>query len=411
MRPSCSQCIRKGRKCNGYRDPVAALFCDESKGFATKRQRLTGPKRRTSTASPKSSPSLGIDKALAACSMMFDTYSHSDSSQSRGTSLLFEQVDHTLERSPPVESQASCFLNSTFTTDESDMVYDNLRFMSNRYACEETEEALVDRLTFMNYCDGADSMINLPPRYDKACIGRWWTADQEHEGFFGKYCKLGTPYTDWRNSSTVEPQFLDLQQRTKQLISNGSASIWDTNIWTPLSAPYLNVSMEVQAPCYFFSNYVLENTSYAKGFLDYLPSLCEDYSADSFLLQAVTALGSFGLGMKRRDFSALNSAQHNYSSALSQLNAALTRKEVALTDQVMTTVFLLGLYEVVHHTFSFSMYDSLTHDRPILVPPLGIFVHGRSTSKEQSRCCSFGGKANWNHQSDAKSSFNGAVKL
>lgn len=41
LRPSCSQCVRAGRLCKGYRDPGDLMFRDESKGLIAKAQRQT----------------------------------------------------------------------------------------------------------------------------------------------------------------------------------------------------------------------------------------------------------------------------------------------------------------------------------------------------------------------------------
>lgn len=357
-----------GRKCNGYRDPVAALFRDESKGFATKRQRVNGPKKSPSTASRKSSQE--IDKALAACSTIFGASSLSDSDQSRENSLPVEPIPEWLETRPSIEDQGTCFLDAKYIMDEPDTFDDNLRFMSNIYACEQAKDALVENDTSLgigglaNYCGASDTLIDSHPRYNLAFIGHYYIAGQDHDRFVAGDYSPGISDTCADTSSAIDPRLLNFDRVTKQPTSIDFEL--DPNIEHRNSLPLANItwSMESQAPCYFFANYVLENTSCSKGYLEYLPGLCENEVTNGFLTEAVTALGLVGLAMRRHDSSALNSARKNYASALNQLNVALTSKEGALTDHALITVFLLGLYEVIcTHFFHLDMPTNLVADQ------------------------------------------------
>ena len=114
------------RTCKGYRDPVAALFRDESKGFGTKCQRVIGPKKSPTAASRKSSKE--IDKALAACSTVFRTSSLSDSDPKGGDDLSFEPM---AESSPSVEHEATCFHDTDYIMDEPRSLDDNFQFTLN----------------------------------------------------------------------------------------------------------------------------------------------------------------------------------------------------------------------------------------------------------------------------------------
>jgi hypothetical protein len=80
--------------------------------------------------------------------------------------------------------------------------------------------------------------------------------------------------------------------------------------------------------------------------LNYLPTLCAKEGGNSFLMNAVTALGLVGLASKKHDQGTLNAARLKYASALRELNEALTSSDGTLSDQALTTVFLMGLYEV-----------------------------------------------------------------
>jgi hypothetical protein len=144
----------------------------------------------------------------------------------------------------------------------------------------------------------------------------------------------------------------------------------------------LSDSKEMQALCYFFANYVLEDTSISKGYLNYLPNLCTNDGGYSFLIDAVTSLGLIGLAMKKQNQNALNTAHLKYASALRELNIALMSREGALTDQVLTTVFLMGLFEV--RSTSTAIFPCLIISfRRILAPRHITYARGRSISGEQ----------------------------
>lgn len=170
--------------------------------------------------------------------------------------------------------------------------------------------------------------------------------NRDGEGFgFGDAMDAGFPTTCDTDSTEAE-QGLDFDLVTEQ--PSATEFALDRDRAYSMQNPPVSVtwSIELQAPCYFFANYVVEDTSNSKGYLNYLPSLCESEATNGFLRGTVTSLGLVGLAMRRRDLSVMNSARTKYASALSQLNVALTRKDGAFTDQALTTVFLLGLHEV-----------------------------------------------------------------
>jgi hypothetical protein len=339
-----------GRKCKGYRDPVAVLFRDESKGLAAKRERVTGTKKAPSTAFRKSSQE--IDKALAACSTMFGNSSISDSDQIYDNSLLSGSIVRAIEKFPSIEDQGVWFLDTDYAMDEPDALDENFQTLSKMDACDEAREAFLESVSSLgvagltNYCGASDSMIDSRLRNNTTFIDSWCTASQDREKFVSSDFGLEFSQSYCDNSTTVNPKLLDFDLTAKQSTSTTLPLDLETEYWTSLFLTNITCSIESQAPCYFFANYVLENTSYSEGFLDYLPGLCENSVTNSFLLEAVTALGLVGLAMKRHSSTDLNSARRNYVSALNQLNVTLTSKDGALTDQALTTVFLLGLYEV-----------------------------------------------------------------
>jgi hypothetical protein len=350
-----------GRKCKGYRDPVAALFRDESKGFVLKRERVTGQKKSPTAASHESSQE--IDRALAACSTIFRTSSLNDSDQSCVDSLLSEPLLGPLERSPSVEDQGTCFLDTSYTMDEPEVFNDNFQFMSNMYVCEEARDTLVENVTSLgvaglkSHAAVSDTIIDSDIRYNMAFIESCCSAGQDHERFIVSDLTAELPNTCDEDSTAIDPKLLDFDR------------IADPQASTNVALKNITWSLELQAPCYFFANYVLEDTADSKGYLNYLPGLFENEVTSSFLMDAVTSLGLVGLAMRRHDSSALNYARLKYASALNQLNVALTSKAEALTDQALTTVFLLGLYEVnCASRLHFCMLTHLSQDKHLFSP-------------------------------------------
>jgi hypothetical protein len=103
--------------------------------------------------------------------------------------------------------------------------------------------------------------------------------------------------------------------------------------------------VDEQAACFFFQNYVLEDF---KGFYSYLPGMCNDLPAGSALSEIITSLGLAGIANSKTDMQLMISANVKYTSALHTISVALRDAEEAKTDQTLTAVMLLGLYEVCH---------------------------------------------------------------
>jgi hypothetical protein len=110
--------------------------------------------------------------------------------------------------------------------------------------------------------------------------------------------------------------------------------------------PSLDVCLEDQAVCFFFSNYVLEPEKAGKGVYEFIPALYGGGGVkDSALAYVVPALGLAGLS--GRGAPQLMPAAHlKYTSALRLINRALRDPEAAAQDQTLMSVLLLGLYEV-----------------------------------------------------------------
>jgi hypothetical protein len=119
-----------------------------------------------------------------------------------------------------------------------------------------------------------------------------------------------------------------------------------------LSARFLNTSLDQQATCYFFHNYVLEKHQYIRGNFQYLPDVYAHQKVGPGVSNIVIALGLAGLGHLWRSSDIASNAHKRYTSALWQVGTQLRDNGKAKSDQTLIAVMLLGLYEVRIKTYS-----------------------------------------------------------
>ena len=111
--------------------------------------------------------------------------------------------------------------------------------------------------------------------------------------------------------------------------------------------PSLYDSLETQAICFFFKNYVWEDSQYPKSYFEYLPSIFNAKEPVNAALQnVVISLGLVGLSNTRHTLDVMISAKEKYTIAIRATNSALRDADGAKCDQTLITVMLLGLYEV-----------------------------------------------------------------
>jgi hypothetical protein len=108
-----------------------------------------------------------------------------------------------------------------------------------------------------------------------------------------------------------------------------------------------STSVEDQATCFFFGNYVsgadMLNTC---GNYQYLSSIYTNQTIGISLRQAVSAVGLAGLANFWRAPNIMAKAKSAYCSALRLVNSRLGNIEEAKSDQTLVAIILLGLYEV-----------------------------------------------------------------
>ncbi|PVH77619.1 hypothetical protein DL98DRAFT_495253 [Cadophora sp. DSE1049] len=139
-RPSCSQCIRAGRTCNGYRDPADMMFRDESEGLSSRRQRVKASKsqkQRATCATP-----LTTDSSL---DLMMEISDEAPLSLSIPNFQMLPVISLGLGTSP--EEQATCFFFQNYVLQKDIYARGNFQYLSDIYGCEEVGEGLADSIS------------------------------------------------------------------------------------------------------------------------------------------------------------------------------------------------------------------------------------------------------------------------
>ncbi|CZR55859.1 related to negative acting factor [Phialocephala subalpina] len=126
-RPSCSQCLRAGRACKGYRDPSDLMFRDESEGLSVRRQRIKN------TSQKLADPSTGKSKAIVPAD---------SGTLTPPFAIPFLAVNPCF--SP--EEQATCFFFQNYVLGDDSFATGSFEFLPNVYLTGEIGIALSDSL-------------------------------------------------------------------------------------------------------------------------------------------------------------------------------------------------------------------------------------------------------------------------
>lgn len=132
--------------------------------------------------------------------------------------------------------------------------------------------------------------------------------------------------------------------------SNALAILDSQSLVQSPPAPALSISpclsADVQATCFFFQNYVLEQGGPIRGAFQYLYELYGSEEIGSAVADSVASLGMVGLANFWKAPSIMIGARKKYTSAMSTVSSKLRDIEEAKTDQTLIAIMLLGLYEV-----------------------------------------------------------------
>jgi len=119
------------------------------------------------------------------------------------------------------------------------------------------------------------------------------------------------------------------------------------NISLPLGA---GTSVEDQAICFFFSNYMMTDEEPRYGSLQYIQQIYRSEPVGIALSEILVALGLAGLSTLWKAPDIMISAHRKYSSAVRLINSQLSDSNESKSDQTFVAVMALSLYEV---SFSF----------------------------------------------------------
>lgn len=113
-----------------------------------------------------------------------------------------------------------------------------------------------------------------------------------------------------------------------------------------LFSPTISTSLEEQAICYFFKNYVMDGSASLKGNFSYLLDVYNREVVSVAMNDAIVSLGTVGLAHFYKTPRISINANLKYYSAVNTVSQQLRGLESAKEDQTLITVLLLGLYEV-----------------------------------------------------------------
>ncbi|KAF2677626.1 hypothetical protein K458DRAFT_491691 [Lentithecium fluviatile CBS 122367] len=125
----------------------------------------------------------------------------------------------------------------------------------------------------------------------------------------------------------------------------------------------LPLSLEHQAFCFFYSNYISRPSKKAVTVYESVPALYLASPNDSALLYVITALGLAGLSHHTETYGMETAAEVWYNKALHEVHRNLRDLALAKEDLTLLVVLLLGLYETNTCRTPRSMKSWLRHTR------------------------------------------------
>jgi hypothetical protein len=110
----------------------------------------------------------------------------------------------------------------------------------------------------------------------------------------------------------------------------------------------MSVPLDVQAPCYFMSNFTLASQPTARGYFDFLQPLVKTEPSDSHFSLAFSAVALASLANRphARGSNLFSQAANQYTKALRAVNLALQSPQHQKTDQTLAAILMLGFFEV-----------------------------------------------------------------
>ena len=110
----------------------------------------------------------------------------------------------------------------------------------------------------------------------------------------------------------------------------------------------LSVPQEEEATYYFFHNFVSEDPASLSAYSHVLPTIYRHDSSFSALPKIIEAIGLAGISNVKQAPELMVAAGQKYARVLRAINASIQDSKEASTDQTLTAVMLLALFEVLH---------------------------------------------------------------
>ena len=147
-----------------------------------------------------------------------------------------------------------------------------------------------------------------------------------------------TPYTGQVRDDSDLDLVTDFSVAPTRLDENTAVTI--RNVWLPL---------EDEATYYFFHNFASDDSGAKNSLNTYahvLPTLYQQNSSFGTLPKIIDAIGLASISNIKRSPELMVAAGREYAKALRAINASIQDPRKATTDETLTAVMLLGLFEV-----------------------------------------------------------------
>jgi len=105
-------------------------------------------------------------------------------------------------------------------------------------------------------------------------------------------------------------------------------------------------SVEDQAICFFFSNYLLADKEPRYGSFEYIRDICTTQQIGTTLSEVLVALGLAGLSTLWKAPDVMITAHRRYASAVKLISSQLSDSQESKSDQMFVAVMALSLFEV-----------------------------------------------------------------
>ena len=193
--------------------------------------------------------------------------------------------------------------------------------LMRRYQCDEKRPGCLRCLKIGKYCPG------YPDEWDLAFRS-------QNEAVKEKVSSQQLAQSQQRSSDKISRS--DLQDERRSPLSKAVIQ----------SSDMLPDDLHQHAICLFFQDYIIESCGRCPGYLNFLPELYGRAAESSLLTVAVLAASYANIAQKLDRHDITIKAMSNYRKALRQVSTVLSEKRESTSDMTMTSIMLLGLYEV-----------------------------------------------------------------